>query len=40
MKIKSCCCIEHRKIENTKELEKEIYEFVEKLIVNENVKTI
>lgn len=38
MKNKTCCCIGHRKIEITIELKKEIYEFIENLIVKENVK--
>lgn len=38
-KYKTCCFIGHRKIEKTEKLEKEIYEFVENLIINENVKT-
>ena len=36
---KTCCFIGHRKIEKPQKIEKEIYEFVENLIVNENVKT-
>ncbi|MBQ6922975.1 MAG: hypothetical protein IJQ66_07800, partial [Clostridia bacterium] len=35
---KTCCFIGHRKIEKTDELEKEIYEYIERLIVKENVK--
>ena len=38
MKIKICCFIGHRKIEITFELKQAIYDFVENLIVNENVK--
>jgi len=38
-RYKTCCCIGHREIEETKELKKEIYGFMENLIVNENVKT-
>lgn len=37
-KYKTCCFIGHRKIEKTDELEKEIYEYIERLIVKENVK--
>ena len=36
---KSCCFFDHRKIEHTEELEKQIYENAEKLILNENVDT-
>ena len=36
--IKICCFIGHRKIEITIELKQAIYDFVENLIVNENVK--
>ena len=36
--IKICCFIGHRKIEITAELKQAIYEYVESLIVNENVK--
>ena len=35
---KTCCFIGHRKIEKTDKLKTEIYEFIENLIVNENVK--
>lgn len=35
---KTCCYIGHRKIEKTDGLEKEIYDYIENLIVNENVK--
>ena len=35
---KTCCCIGHRKIEITKELEKEIFDYTENLILSENVK--
>ena len=38
-KYKTCCFIGHRKIEKPQKIEKEIYGFVENLIVNENVKT-
>lgn len=39
MKSKTCCFIGHRKIELTEKLKKEIYDYIEYLIVNENVKT-
>ena len=35
---KTCCCIGHRKINITEELKREIYDYVENLIVRENVK--
>jgi len=35
---KTCCCIGHTKIKMADELKKEIYGFIENLIVNENVK--
>ena len=35
---KKCCFIGHRKIEITNELEKALYDYIEYLIVNENVK--
>ena len=38
MGIKICCFIGHRKIEESKELKQAIYDYVENLIVNENVK--
>ena len=38
MKNKTCCFIGHRKIEITDELKKEIYAFIENLIVSKNVK--
>ena len=34
---KTCCCIGHRKIEITEELTKEVYNYIENLIVNEKV---
>ena len=36
---KKCCFIGHRKIKRTKELEKQIYDFLENLIENEKVDT-
>lgn len=36
--IKKCCFVGHRKIEITDELEKRVYDYIENLIVNENVK--
>lgn len=39
MKSKTCCFIGHRNIEMTDELEKEIYGYIENLIISENVKT-
>lgn len=36
---KSCCFFGHRKIEHSKELEKQIYEDAENLVLNENVDT-
>lgn len=36
--VKKCCFVGHRKIEITEELETRVKEYVEKLIVNENVK--
>ena len=38
MKIKICCFVGHRKIEITVELKQELYDYIENLIVNENVK--
>lgn len=38
MKNKTCCFIGHRNILITEELKKEIYDFLESLILNENVK--
>ena len=38
METKTCCFIGHRKIEETDELKKEIFNYVENLITNENVK--
>lgn len=35
---KSCCFIGHRKINETEELKKEIHDYAEYLILNENVK--
>lgn len=39
MRIKSCCCIGHRKIEITEKLESEIYAYAENLILKHNVQT-
>ena len=36
--IKKCCFIGHRKIEITDELEKKVKDYIENLIVNENVR--
>ena len=38
MNIKTCCFIGHRKIEITDELKKQVYDYIENLIVNKNVK--
>ena len=38
MKVKICCFIGHRKIDVTVELKQAIYNYVESLVVNENVK--
>ena len=35
---KTCCCIGHRKIRITDELKREVHDYVESLIVNENVQ--
>lgn len=39
MKERTCCFIGHRKIEDTLELRTELYEIIEKLIVDENIDT-
>ena len=38
MIVKKCCFIGHRKIDITAKLKKEVFDFVEHLIVDENVK--
>ena len=38
MEVKTCCFVGHRKIEITDELEQRVCNYIENLIVNENVK--